>query len=57
METVKFPLSRIVADGLSINPLRRMSFQETRNQIELKLRDLVERRVSYYNFSSKKKRI
>jgi hypothetical protein len=34
LESVEFPFNRIVADGLSMNPLRRMKFQETRNELE-----------------------
>ena len=34
IESVSFPFSRIVADGLAINPLRRMKFPEVRGQVE-----------------------
>lgn len=46
MESVEFPFNRVVADGLSTNPFKRMKFHETRTQLEHHLNTVLRQRVS-----------
>ncbi len=47
-ETIDFPFSRIVTDGLNIIPIRRMKFQEVRNQLEHQMESINQQHVCNY---------